>query len=181
MKLYKLTDQNGNTQGLTKWAVGITHKHKRCENPQLCSGDIYHAYTNINLAYLLNPEHANINNPIPWECKGTVAVRDYGKVGCFSLTITKRLDTPAWVKSNKANMVRVAFAILCAESVIKIYEDKYPSDHRPRKAVDAAREYLLNPTSYAAYAAADAAADAAMKIKIIRYGLKVIAKAGRGK
>ena len=155
--LYKLTDQQGNTQGPTHWDVGTTHKHKKCTNPQLCSKDVFHAYTNINLAYLLNPNHGNIDNPVLWECTGNVVVKDYGKVGCFSLTITKRLHTPEWVKSDKANLVKVAFAILCAEAVIKIYEDKYPNDDRPRKAIEAAKNYLKIPSTYAAYAAAHAA------------------------
>ena len=47
------------------------------------------------------------------------------------------------------------FAILCAESVLKYFEDKYPDDDRPRKAIEAAKEYLK--TKLAAYAAADAA------------------------
>ena len=155
--LYKLTDAKGMTQNDTKWAVGTTNKHKKCEDPQLCSGDVFHAYTNINLAYLLNPNHANIDNPVLWECTGNVAVKDYGKVGCFSLTITKRLHTPKWVKSDKSNLVKVAFAVLCAEAVIKIYEDKYPNDNRPRKAIDAAKAYLKNPSAHAAHAAYAAA------------------------
>jgi len=67
---------------------------------------------------------------------------------------------------------KVQIAISCAERVLPIFEKKYPKDKRPRKAIQAAKRYLKNPTdknkkaaaaaSYAAsYAAADAAADAA--------------------
>ena len=65
--------------------------------------------------------------------------------------------------------------------MLKIYEDKYPNDDRPQKAIQAAKAYLKNPTkenknaaanaayaanaanaaAYAAYAAAYAAANAA--------------------
>ncbi len=73
----------------------------------------------------------------------------------------------------------VAYAIYAAEQVIDIYEKKYPNDVRPRKAIEAAKEYLKNPSeenkcaaanaaraaaraaANAAYAAADAAAYAA--------------------
>jgi hypothetical protein len=159
MKLYKLTDREGNTQGNTHWDVGVTHRNTKCDNPHLCSQDVFHAYTNLNLAFLLNPNNANIENPLVWECKGAVVVKDYGKVGCFALTITRKLRTPKWVKSDKAQRVQVAFAILCAESVLHIYEEKYPDDARPRKAIEAAKEYLKNPTAdaYASDAAADAA------------------------
>ena len=63
---------------------------------------------------------------------------------------------------NKENKIR--YAIYAAEQVIKIYEDKYPGDDRPRNAIQAAKRYLKNPSDEnAAYAAADAAdaADAA--------------------
>jgi hypothetical protein len=65
----------------------------------------------------------------------------------------------------------VALAIYAAEQVIKIYEDKYPNDSRPRDAIKAAKAYLKTPNKKtadataraadAAYAAADAAYAAA--------------------
>ena len=61
----------------------------------------------------------------------------------------------------------VSYAVYAAEQVIAIYEKKYPNDKRPRKAIDAAKKCIKNPTAKnkkaayaAAYAAADAAADA---------------------
>ena len=166
MILYKLTDQEGNTQNNTHWSVGKTHKKKACKKQDLCSKGVFHAYTNLNLAFLLNSCHANIDNPIVWECNGKPCVSDWGKVGCFSLSITKQLDVPGWVNSNKANLVQVAFAILCAEAVLGIYEKKYPQNNVPRKAIEAAKAYLSNPSAHAADAAyaayaADAAAHAA--------------------
>jgi hypothetical protein len=67
---------------------------------------------------------------------------------------------------------KVTYAIFAAESVIDIYEKKYPNDDRPRKAIISAKAYLKNPCAKtkkadaaadaaAAYAAADAAAAAA--------------------
>jgi hypothetical protein len=56
--LYKLTDQNGNTQNNCHWDVGMTHKNKECKNPKLCSKDVFHAYINKNLAFMLNPAYA---------------------------------------------------------------------------------------------------------------------------
>jgi hypothetical protein len=160
--LYKLTDFKGNTQNDTHWDVGVSHSHKKCDKPKLCSRDVFHAYTNLNLAFLMNPNGADIKDPLVWECEGKVVVKDYGKVGCFKLTITKKLRTPKWVlDADTAHYVQVAFAILCAESVLKIYEDKYPKDDRPHKAIEAAKEYLQHPSKDAAYAAADAAHAAA--------------------
>jgi hypothetical protein len=91
----------------------------------------------------------------------------------------------------------VAYAIFAAEQVIHIYEKKYPNDDKPRKAIEAAKRYLKNPTiknkdaSAAAAAYADAYADAAsaadaydasaasaaketMRIKILKYGIELL-------
>ena len=62
---------------------------------------------------------------------------------------------------------KVEWACYCAEQVLSIFEKKYPQDQRPRKAIEAAREWLKNPSeatrkaAAAAYAAADYAAYAA--------------------
>lgn len=63
-----------------------------------------------------------------------------------------------WTKEDS-----VSLAIYAAEQVIDIYEKKYPNDGRPRKAIEAAKKWLKNPTADAADAAnaADAAAYAA--------------------
>ncbi len=62
-----------------------------------------------------------------------------------------------WTKEDSVNL-----AIYAAELVIDIYEKKYPNDDRPRKAIEAAKAYLKNPSDAAADAAYAAyAADAA--------------------
>ena len=63
-------------------------------------------------------------------------------------------------------------AIYCAELVLPIFESKYPDDKRPRKAVEAAKDFMegkiraedlsvARSAAHAAAAAAYAAADAA--------------------
>ena len=96
------------------------------------------------------------------------------------------------------------FMIQAAEQVLDIFEKKYPSDKRPRKAIEAAKNYLKNPCketkdaaaaaayayayayaaaaaaadadayAYAYAAAADADADAVLRVKIIKYGLSLL-------
>jgi hypothetical protein len=83
-----------------------------------------------------------------------------------------KLEWANWAISrliSKENRIR--YAIYAASHVIKIYEDKYPSDTRPRDAINAAKRYLktqteknraaANAASYAAYAAANVASYAA--------------------
>lgn len=64
----------------------------------------------------------------------------------------------------------VRFAIFCAESCINIFGKRYPNDKRPRQAIEAAKDYVENPTeenrkaadaAYSARAAAYSAAYAA--------------------
>jgi len=70
---------------------------------------------------------------------------------------------------------KIKYAIYSARLVIDIFEKKYPSDNRPRKAIEAAELYLegkatieqirdaayaANAAAYATYAAANAAYDA---------------------
>ncbi len=161
MKLYKFTEQDATTyEKSTLWGEGVTHKKEKKDNPNLCSSDVIHAYKNLNLGLLLNPIHADIQKPRIWEAKGVVVAKDFGKVGCFSLTTVKEIDTPEWVKSDKVLFVRIQFAILCAEAVLHHFEDKYPTDKRPREAIEDAKAYLKDPTARAAAAADAYAADA---------------------
>jgi hypothetical protein len=68
---------------------------------------------------------------------------------------------------------KIKYAIYSARLVIDIFEEKYPNDNRPRKAIEAAELYLEGKVTkeqirdaadaaYAAYAAAYAAVDAAV-------------------
>jgi len=162
VKLYKLTNQENETKHNTKWGVNITQaipKEAQCK--ALCSYGILHAYKSIELGLLLNPAHADIEDPKIWEAKGTVVVKDYGKVGCFELTTVKEIPVPNWYTDEKLlKKIQLQFAILCAESVLHIFETQYPDDDRPRKAIEAAKNYLGNPNkdnTIAATAASSAA------------------------
>jgi hypothetical protein len=59
-----------------------------------------------------------------------------------------------------ASLESVALAIFAAEQAIGIFEAGFPDDARPRRAVDAARQYLSEPSQANAFAAARATAAA---------------------
>ena len=114
------------------------------------------------------------------------------------ITILRKLiseDRLAWanwfIVRRMTKKQRVQYAIYAAKQVIKIYQKKYPDDDRPQKAIAAAEKYLKNPSkknayaanaaayaAYAAYAAAYAAAEKKMKVKILKYGIKIISTCG---
>jgi len=164
MKLYKLVEQDYTTfNGSMKWEIGKTNKVKKCKKPTLCSSSVIHAYKDKNLALIMNPIHAKIENPIMLECEGEIVVEDWDKCGIFKLTPIKKLRHPRWYNGDKKNDVLIMFAVLCAESVLKYYENYSPDDDRPYKAIRAAKIYLecKSAANAAAYANASDASDAA--------------------
>ena len=114
MKYYKLTDENYQTEGGTKWGEGITHK-ATSKGEELCSTDVIHVYDHPLKAAMFNCIHANFTNPVLWECKiKKVVANDQLKVGVKQCTTIKRLPLPQ-ITINQ----RVYFAILCALQVYK--------------------------------------------------------------
>ena len=110
MKLYKLTDANGQTKGGMQWGEGVTHIAVGEEDQPLCSNGWIHAYEHPVVALLLNPVHGNFTNPQLWEAEGEVGEREGElKCGCRSLTTVRRIDRPD-VRPEQ----RVRFAIAVA-------------------------------------------------------------------
>jgi len=76
-----------------------------------------------------------------------------------------RFDWANWLIVRKMRYKQyVSYTIFAAEQGVGLYEKKYPSDKRPRHAIEAARRCIKNSTQNnrdAAYSAADSAADAA--------------------
>jgi len=72
-----------------------------------------------------------------------------------------RLFDANWLITKGMNKKQnVSYAIFAAEQVINIFEKKFPTDKRPRKAIESAKNYLKNPcekTKSNAAAAAHAA------------------------
>ena len=77
----------------------------------------------------------------------------------------------------------VSYAVFSAEQVIGIFEEKYPQDIRPRKAIEAAKECIEDPSvknkklAAATYAAADRTR---MLLKILNYGMSLLKKVNLG-
>ena len=76
-------------------------------------------------------------------------------------------DKEVWEKMKIVNAYRwtkkdsVELAIYSAELVIENFEKAYPNDDRPRKAIEAAKKYIINPTEENRLAARSAAESAA--------------------
>jgi hypothetical protein len=87
-----------------------------------------------------------------------------------------RLSWSNWLLSRVlSHDKKIQYAIFAAEQVLEIFEKKYPSDQRPRRAIKAAKHYLKNRSaSDAASAAASAADKEKVPLSIINYGLSIL-------
>jgi hypothetical protein len=130
----------------------------------------------------MNPAHANIENPLLWECEGENLIEDDGtKQGYRTLTTIKRIE---YTKPSRNQCIR--FGILCAKQVFldstwNEWADKwldgtdrtanataYDDDDYANAAYCAyAAAYATNAASWAAYG--DACADAACAAARVAY------------
>lgn len=150
MKKYKLTNQDLTTHNGFKWEIGKFAPELEGAG-DLCSNKWYHYYHDPLLAVLLNPAHANINNPRGWIVDALGKHKDDNgiKGGCTKMRLVKEIELPIVSKEQ-----RVAFAILCAKEVYKdkewnLWADNWLSGED--RTADAS--YAAYSASYAAYAA----------------------------
>ena len=86
----------------------------------------------------------------------------------------RKYDYPTWLIAHLLSPRNAAkFAIYSAELVLPKHETEHPGDNRPRKAIQAAKKVLKNPSEENI---ADLAAVAAIAIKIISYGKLLLRK-----
>ena len=162
MSLYKLTKQDHTTYGGMKWGPGVSHRATGDKAGGLCTSGYIHAYTDPNLAVLLNPIHGNFSNPVLWEGEGKIYETDGLKVGCRQFTAVKEIKLPKFTTDQ-----RIAFAIFCAQEVYDDEEykkwavDWLSGKDRSAEAAWAAEDAAEDAAWAAAWAAARAAAGAA--------------------
>lgn len=139
--------------GTTKWKIGEWSKPIKnldmCNNGYHCSKEIYQAFSYVQGEILCQVEckgkHESESDKEVWE----------------TMRIIKAYK---WTKKDS-----VALSIYAAELCIDNFEKVYPNDNRPRKAIEAAKAWLKNPTSEnreVALSAAESAAWSAESVKI---------------
>ena len=160
MRLYKLTDQNDQTQGQTRWGENITHSAVGEDN-KLCTSGVIHAYTHPFLAMLFNCIQGKFDEDTchMWESEGEPVAGDGTKKGCKTLTTLKRIEVPKVTIEQ-----RVRFAILSVLEVYHVEEFKVwainwlSGKNRSAEAAKAA---------WAAGAAAEAAVRATWTVSVV--------------
>ncbi|MEQ1890701.1 MAG: hypothetical protein ABL951_16235, partial [Alphaproteobacteria bacterium] len=113
MKLYKITDKDGQTKGKVQWGDNVTHTATGAR-AKLCTDGVIHCYESALLAVFMDPAHGDYLRlgGLMFEADGDIAVSDGTKAGCKSLITTRRIDVP------KVTLTQiVAFGILSAKQV----------------------------------------------------------------
>jgi hypothetical protein len=156
MKAYKLTDSSGCSKSNTQWGENITHTATGT-GTRLCSNGFLHFYTHPLIAVLMNPVHANFENPILWECETSgTTIHEPLKSGCKTLTTIKQIPLPTVTMTQ-----RIAFGILCAKEVCRDtkwleWAEKWLSGEDRTKG---SARTIADITIFAAYHAASAVVD----------------------
>jgi len=129
----------------SQWEIGVWRK---TECKELCHG--FNASPRIYDAM----QYVYPDNLAVVEIRGK-KYEDNNKITCSEMKIVK-----AWKWEKKDS---VALSIFCAELCIENFEKVFPNDDRPRKAIEAAKKWLKNPTkeNESAASAAESAASAA--------------------
>ena len=159
IKLYKLTDRDGQTRNDTQWGPGVSHSGTG--EGELCGPGWIHAYEHPLVAVLMIPIHARFKNPRLWEAEGEVGLRDGQlKCGCKTLTTIREIPLPEITTE-----MRVRFAILCAKEVCgadlpwNAWADKWLSGgDRTQAAASAAWAWAASASAARASWSAEAAA-----------------------
>ena len=109
---YKLTTQSMTTHDDFQWQVGV--KVTTSGEGELCGPGWLHYYDSPELAMLMNPIHADIENPIGWKVEAEgIHKLDHGlKGGCTEMTLLEQIELP-----DISITQRVRFSILCALAV----------------------------------------------------------------
>ena len=112
--VYKLTDQNMQTYNGCKWVLG--EEKTTSGEGELCGPGWLHCYSDPLLAVLLNPIHADYENPRLFRAHvGGTSNPDHGlKSGYTKMTLIEEIPVPA-ISTEQ----RVRFAILCAMKVYR--------------------------------------------------------------
>ena len=163
---YKLTTQDGTTHNSYQWSLPKGEKpgdwHRTSGEGDLCGYGWLHFYHHPLLAVLLNPIHADIQDPILWEVEvGGEQKDDAGlKGGATKMRLLKKIDLPMFSTEQ-----RVVFGIYCALETCK--DEKFVSWANgwlmgsDRSAAAAAQAAWTAAAWTAAAQAARAAAEAA--------------------
>ena len=154
MKKYKLTNQELRTYGGCQWEVG---KQKTTSGEgELCESGWLHYYHSPELAVLLNPIHAAIEEPRLWEVSADGEHKDDCglKGGCTEMTLLREIALPSVTTEQ-----RVEFGIRCA---LEVYQDKaWRTWAEEWLSGEDRSEGAAEGAAGAGWAAAEAAAEAA--------------------
>ena len=149
MKLFKVFKKNRKSNnGNVKWRIGKWNHHKG--KLELCKSGFHASEIIIDAMQYTNAEEIALVEI------GEDFIKGDDKYVCRDMRVLK---TWKWTKKDS-----VSLAIFAAELVLDNFEKRYPTDKRPREAIEAAKKVLKKDTKAnrsAAWSAARSARSAA--------------------
>lgn len=114
IKKYKMLHKDLTTYNGFQWTPYKWHETSGEGN--LCGPGWLHCYGSPHLAVLLNPVHANILNPVLWECHVIGKSKHEGelKSGYTGMSLIRPYEIPTYTEDQL-----IAFSIFCALKVCK--------------------------------------------------------------
>jgi len=114
-------------------------------------------------AHIPSEIYNNIENILPihdmlsiYRGSHGITINDISNIRIVNNLSEIRVNTPGLLgtletyqrqmSSTEDKEIRKQLALKCAELVLPIFEKQFPNDKRPRKAIEAVKVYLLNPT-----------------------------------
>jgi len=152
MKVWKITDKQGQSKHETQWGEGVTHEADG-DSDVLCNEHWLHCYTDpLQAAFFCRSHVLGCPDVLLWEAEaeGKTLVQ-YDKMGCTKLTTLRQVPMPEITSEQRVEIaIRCALAVCREQAFVTWAEDWLSGKDRSAEAAWAAR---------AAEAAARAAAD----------------------
>lgn len=159
MKVWKITDKQGQSKHETQWGEGVTHEADG-DSDVLCNEHWLHCYTDpLQAAFFCRSHVLRCPDVLLWEAEaeGKTLVQ-YDKMGCAKLTTWHQVPMPEITPEQCVEIaIRCALAV-CRESAFVTWaEDWLSGKDRSAAAAAWAAEAAREAAAWAAEAAAWAA------------------------
>jgi len=121
----------------------------------------YYEVSIVLKKYLTDPE---VNNLLTAAKAGLNEIKVFKPLSVLSLQ--------SRIKATKDVKEKQSLVIECAEIVLPIWEEKFSNDDRPRKAIEATKKYLANPTEENKETADNASFDVETAVDSLEYDIE---------
>jgi hypothetical protein len=166
MKVYKLTDENGDSghgHTETHWEIGVVHTAEG--GGPLCTDKWLHAYSTPFQASLMKTAHdVNHTNARLWECKAEGVQSNGTKVGCTQIEVLREVELPEISTERRVECAIRCAMFVCDDPAWRRWAKGWlDGSDRSQAAAEAVAEVAARASARAAVWAEAAVAEAAAR------------------